>query len=111
MMRFILLFWFLMGSLCAEAQIVLNVNLDSDDEKSSFFFQDRYSILRDYLSRSTNENVILTYGQDATVALQRTRSGYYGIVIGPAHVIGTAVRYGYQLVGSLPQTESIVFLV
>jgi rhodanese-related sulfurtransferase len=52
----------------------------------------------------------LSFGRDLTRELQRTRSRGFDLMIGPAHVIGSAVRYGYEPVARFPGEEHAVFI-
>ena len=52
----------------------------------------------------------MSFGRDLSRELQRTRSRGSDLMIGPAHVIGSAVRYGYEPVARFPGEETAVFI-
>ena len=46
-----------------------------------------------------------------TVELQRTRTASVDILVGPAHIIGSALRYGYEPLATFSGSEKMVFVV
>ncbi|MCX7892611.1 MAG: PhnD/SsuA/transferrin family substrate-binding protein [Burkholderiales bacterium] len=94
----------------AFAQMKLGVSGEAREEIKSAAFQDRYAALAAYLAASTGAEMKLTFGRDLTTELQRTRTGYYDLMVGPAHVIGSAMRYGYEPIAQFPGEEQAVFV-
>lgn len=104
----------IMCTLCSVAHaaenLLFSVNL-SDTESLNFYdVNQSYQALTDYLSSAIGAPVRLVVGQNATDELQRTRTGHYAIVLGPAHVIGSALRYGYVPVAKFPGSNKTVFV-
>jgi ABC-type phosphate/phosphonate transport system substrate-binding protein/rhodanese-related sulfurtransferase len=97
-------------ALPASAAIKASVSGEAREEINTAFFVDRYKSLTDYVAAASGLEVRLTFGKDLTRELQRTRSGGYDLIIGPAHVVGSAVRYGYEPVARFPGEETAVFL-
>jgi len=97
-------------TLPAAAAVKASVSGEAREEINTAFFLDRYKALTDYVAAASGLDVRLTFGRDLTRELQRTRSGGYDLIIGPAHVVGTAVRYGYEPVARFPGEETAVFL-
>ncbi|MCL4800028.1 MAG: PhnD/SsuA/transferrin family substrate-binding protein [Burkholderiales bacterium] len=97
-------------ALPASATIKASVSGEAREEINTAFFVDRYKALTDYVAAASGLEVRLTFGRDLSRELQRTRSGGYDLIIGPAHVVGSAVRYGYEPVARFPGEETAVFL-
>jgi ABC-type phosphate/phosphonate transport system substrate-binding protein/rhodanese-related sulfurtransferase len=66
--------------------------------------------LGQYLSQVLGQDVTVVFSQDLTRDLQRTRTGDYSIIIAPAHLVGSALRYGYEPVAKLPASERAAFI-
>jgi len=90
--------------------IKTRVTGEAREEINTAMFLDRYKSLTDYVTAASGVEIKLSFGRDLTRELQRTRSGGYDLIIGPAHVIGTAVRYGYEPVARFPGEEVAVFV-
>jgi len=90
--------------------IKASVSGEAREEVSTALFLDRYKSLTDYVAAASGIGIKLNFGRDLSRELQRTRSGGYDLIIGPAHVIGTAVRYGYEPVARFPGEEIAVFV-
>ena len=86
------------------------VSGEAREEINTAAFLDRYKSLTDYVVAASGLEVKLSFGRDLNRELQRTRSGGYDLIIGPAHIIGTAVRYGYEPVARFPGEEVAVFI-
>jgi ABC-type phosphate/phosphonate transport system substrate-binding protein/rhodanese-related sulfurtransferase len=90
--------------------LLFNVNTDSAEEISRMESQEAYQALSNYLSSATGSHVKLVLGQNATTALQRTRTGYYSVLLGPAHVIGSALKHGYEPIAKVPGSNKTVIV-
>jgi ABC-type phosphate/phosphonate transport system substrate-binding protein/rhodanese-related sulfurtransferase len=97
-------------ALAAAESLLLSVSTDSAEETSRLDSQEVYQAFANYLSAATGASVKLVVGQNATTALQRTRTGYYAILLGPAHVIGSALRHGYEPLAKFPGSNKTVFV-
>ena len=94
----------------AFAQLKVSISGEAREEISTAAFVDRYSTLAYYVGASTGADIRLSFGRDLTRELQRSRSRGYDVMIGPAHVIGSAIRYGYEPIARFPGEERAVFL-
>jgi ABC-type phosphate/phosphonate transport system substrate-binding protein/rhodanese-related sulfurtransferase len=98
------------GPCAALAQLKVSVSGEAREEISTTAFMDRYGTLATYVGAATGTDIKLSFGRDLTRELQRTRSRGYDLMIGPAHVIGSAIRYGYEPVARFPGEERAVFI-
>lgn len=90
--------------------LLLSVNLGDTEAISNFDTQQTYQALADYLGKAAGAQIKLVVGQNTTTELQRTRTGYYAIMVAPAHVIGSALKYGYEPVAKFPGSNKTVFV-
>ena len=113
-MRFIIIGTFAAGVAAASsasvAQLKVSVSGEARQEISTAAFVERYSALAHYVAATAGSDLRLSFGLDLTRELQRTRSRGYDVIIGPAHVIGSALRYGYEPVARFPGEERAVFI-
>ena len=94
----------------AFAQLKVSISGEAREEVSTAAFVDRYSTLAHYVGAATGADIRLSFGRDLTKELARTRSRGSDLLIGPAHVIGSAIRYGYEPVARFPGEEHAVLL-
>jgi ABC-type phosphate/phosphonate transport system substrate-binding protein/rhodanese-related sulfurtransferase len=92
------------------AGVQLNVSGEARQEINTPQFQDRYMSLASYLGASLGTDVKLAIGRDLSRELQKMRAGMYEVLVGPAHVIGAAMRYGYEPVVRFSGEERAVFV-
>jgi ABC-type phosphate/phosphonate transport system substrate-binding protein/rhodanese-related sulfurtransferase len=92
------------------APLKVSVSAEPREELSTATFMDRYRTLAAYVGSAAGAEVKVSFGRDLTRELQRTRSRGTDLMIGPAHVIGSAVRYGYEPVARFPGEEVAVFI-
>ena len=97
-------------ALPASAAVDLNVTGEARQEVTTPQFQGRYQSLATYLGASMGTEVKLVIGHDTSRELQKMRAGMYQVVVGPAHVIGAALRYGYEPVARFAGEEQAVFV-
>jgi ABC-type phosphate/phosphonate transport system substrate-binding protein len=94
----------------AHAAVELSVTGEARQEAASLHFHDRYQSLAGYLGASIGTDVKLVIGRDPSRELQKMRAGMYEVLVGPAHVIGAAMRYGYEPVARFAGEESAAFV-
>jgi ABC-type phosphate/phosphonate transport system substrate-binding protein/rhodanese-related sulfurtransferase len=94
----------------AAAPLKVSISAEPREEISTATFMDRYRTLASYVGAAAGADVNVSFGRDLTRELQRTRSRGTDLMIGPAHVIGSAVRYGYEPVARYPGEEVAVFI-
>jgi ABC-type phosphate/phosphonate transport system substrate-binding protein/rhodanese-related sulfurtransferase len=98
------------AGLAHAAPLKVSVSVEPREELSTATFMNRYRALADYVGAAAGADAKLSFGRDLTRELQRTRSRGTDLMIGPAHVIGSAVRYGYEPVARYPGEEVAVFI-
>lgn len=98
------------GSSAAIPQLKVSISAEAREEISTTAFVERYSSLARYVGATTGADIRLTFGRDLTHELEQTRSRGYDLMIGPAHVIGSAIRYGYEPVTRFTGEERAVFI-
>jgi len=94
----------------AAPQLKLSISAEPRNEISTAMFMERYSTLAQYVGAATGAQVKLNFGSDLTRELEQTRSRGFDVMIGPAHVIGSAIRYGYEPVARFRGEERAVFI-
>jgi len=62
------------------------------------------------LGKALGQTVTVTVTEDLTDAMRATRSGSYGIVIGPAQVAASALAHGQELIGATEAEEQYVLV-
>ena len=98
------------GSSAAVPQLKVSISAEAREEISTAAFVERYTSLARYVQATTGADVRLSFGRDLTRELEQTRSRGYDLMIGPAHVIGSAIRYGYEPVTRFSGEEHAVFI-
>ena len=88
----------------------VSVSGEAREEISTAAFMERYRTLANYVGAATGADIRLSFGRDLTRELARTRSRGSDLMIGPAHVIGSAIRYGYEPLARFPGEERAVFI-
>lgn len=94
----------------AAAPLKVSITAEPRKELSTADFMDRYRSLANYVGAATGADVNVNFGRDLSRELQRTRSRGTDLMIGPAHVIGSAIRYGYEPMTRFPGEEVAVFV-
>ena len=98
------------GAALAQSTSVL-VNPGDQGEQSRFaVFNDWKTVLEPALRRERAVAPKLAQSGDATADLATTRSRLHELYVAPAHVIGSAVRYGYQPVAGLDKPVQAVLV-
>jgi ABC-type phosphate/phosphonate transport system substrate-binding protein len=100
----------LSAAAASAAPLKVSISAEPRDEMSTATFMERYRTLASYVGSSAGAETRISFGRDLTRELQRTRSRGTDLMIGPAHVIGSAVRYGYEPVARFPGEEVAVFI-
>jgi ABC-type phosphate/phosphonate transport system substrate-binding protein/rhodanese-related sulfurtransferase len=98
------------GSARAAESLLMSVTLGDTEVISNFDTAQTYQALAAYLGKAIGGQVKLVVGQNATTELQATRTGRYAIIIAPAHVIGSALKYGYEPVAKFPGSNKTVMV-
>jgi len=99
--------------LVAQAQTRVLVNPGDQGEQSRFAVYNDWKVaveqaLRKAAPGNTVASVMLS--TDATADLQTTRSRIHDVYVAPAHVVGSAVRYGYTPVLGLERSVQAVLV-
>lgn len=93
------------------AGLVISVTNEASEEARGADFVAQFLPLVNHLKAALHTEVTMVFSQNLTQELQKTRSGTYALLLGPAHVVGSALRYGYEPVGSFAGEERMQFIV
>jgi len=93
------------------AAIAMSVTQEASEEARISDMLESYAPLAKYLSEVAGVEVKMGYSRDMTEELRRTRTGSVGILVGPAHMIGSALRHGFEPVGTFSGSERMAFVV
>ncbi|HYD57215.1 MAG TPA: PhnD/SsuA/transferrin family substrate-binding protein [Burkholderiales bacterium] len=94
----------------AGAPLKVSISAEPREEMTLAAFMERYKSLADYVGAAAGSGARVSFGRDLTRELQRSRSRGHDVIVGPAHIVGSAIRYGYEPVARFPGEERIVFL-
>lgn len=72
------------------------VNPGDSSEQSRFALYSAWKAAVEQALRKQNPTLQVALSNDATADLGSTRAGMHDVFVGPAHVVGSAVRYGYK---------------
>jgi rhodanese-related sulfurtransferase/ABC-type phosphate/phosphonate transport system substrate-binding protein len=72
------------------------VNPGDSSEQSRFALYSAWKAAVEQAVRKQVPGVQVALSNDATADLGSTRAGMHDVFVGPAHVVGSAVRYGYK---------------
>ena len=90
--------------------LTLTVAIEPLTEHANQAFVHEYLPLARHLSSSIGQPVSASLSRELAREIVATRSGSHDIIMGPAHVVGSAVRYGYIPLASLPGEGPIAFV-
>src|SRR6266705_3442698 len=93
------------------AALTMSVTQEASEEARIADIVERYAPRARYLSAVAGTEIKIGYSRNMTVELQRTRTSSVAIVVGPAHIIGSALRYGYEPLATFSGSEKMVFVV
>ena len=102
--------WVGIGVAHATEGWIFSVNVADSAAINTYDTQQTYQTLTNYLASAMGIPIKLVVEQNATIELQRTRTGFYSLILGPAHVIGSALKYGYEPVAKFPGNNRTVFV-
>jgi ABC-type phosphate/phosphonate transport system substrate-binding protein/rhodanese-related sulfurtransferase len=91
--------------------LIMSVTQEASEEIRMSDILESYTPFARYLSQATGTEVKAAFSRNMTAELQRTRTGSADILLGPAHMIGSALRYGYEPVATFSASQKMVFLV
>jgi rhodanese-related sulfurtransferase/ABC-type phosphate/phosphonate transport system substrate-binding protein len=86
------------------------VNPGDSSEQSRFALYSAWRAAVEQALRKQQVPAQIALSNDATADLGATRAGMHDVFIGPAHVVGSAVRYGYQPVLGLDKPVQAVLV-
>ena len=99
------------AAFAAPAQpLKVSVSAEPREEVNMAMFMERYRALAISVGAASGADAHVSFGRDLTRELARTRSRGADLMIGPAHIIGSALRYGYEPVARFPGEERVVFI-
>lgn len=95
----------------ARAQSSVLINPGDQGEQSRFAgFSAWKTVIDQALRRDKGAGHVVAMSTDATADLGTTRSGIHDVFVAPAHVVGSAVRYGYQPVAAVDRPVQAVLV-
>src|SRR5258706_14368850 len=89
----------------------MSVTQEESEEQRIADVLENYAPLANYLSAVARTQIKIGYSRNMTAELQRTRTASGDILVGPAHIIGSALRYGYEPPATFSGSEKIVVVV
>ena len=95
----------------APAAVAMSITQEASEEARIADMFEAYAPLSKYLSEVAGIEIKMGYSRNMTEELQRTRTGSVGILVGPAHMIGSALRHGFEPVGTFSGAERMAFVV
>ena len=107
---FVLSFFHSSGPAFAAA-LAMSVTQEASEEQRIADVLESYAPLANYLSAVARTQIKIGYSRNMTAELQRTRTASVDILVGPAHIIGSALRYGYEPLATFSGSEKMVFVV
>ena len=93
------------------APLAMSITQEASEEQRIADVLDRYAPLADYLSAVAGSRIKIGYSRNMSAELQRTRTANVDILVGPAHIIGSALRYGYEPLATFSGSEKMMFVV
>jgi ABC-type phosphate/phosphonate transport system substrate-binding protein/rhodanese-related sulfurtransferase len=93
------------------APLAMSITQEASEEQRIADVLERYAPLASYLSAVAGTQIKIGYSRNMTAELQRTRTASVDILVGPAHIIGSALRYGYEPLATFSGSEKMVFVV
>lgn len=95
----------------AQSGLRVLVNPGDQAEQSRFaVYSQRKALVEQALTRAKATGTAVTMSTDATADLASTRSRIHDIYVAPAHVVGSAVRFGYQPLWGLDKPVQAVLV-
>jgi rhodanese-related sulfurtransferase/ABC-type phosphate/phosphonate transport system substrate-binding protein len=94
----------------APIKVLINPGDASEQSRVSMFLAWKTAV-EQALRKERITHVSISLSNDATADLGATRAGTHDIFIAPAHVVGSAVRYGYKPVLGLDRQVQSVLVV
>jgi rhodanese-related sulfurtransferase len=95
----------------AQAQLSVLINPGDQGEQSRFAGFNAWKTVVDQAMRKERiTGYTITMSTDATADLGATRSRIHDLFVAPAHVLGSAVRYGYHPVAALDKPVQAVLV-
>ncbi len=101
----------LLAAGAASAQVRVLINPGDRGEQSRFETYSQWkSVVEEAVQKAGGTGSTSKLSTDATQDLQTTRSRTYDIFVAPAHVVGSAMRYGYTPVIGVEQPVQAVLV-
>jgi len=97
-------------SVAAPLSVVVNPGDQGEQSRYAVFSEWRQVLEQSLRRERAAGGLQLTQSNDATADLSATRSRLNDLVVGPAHVVGSALRYGYQPVATMDKTVQAVLV-
>jgi ABC-type phosphate/phosphonate transport system substrate-binding protein/rhodanese-related sulfurtransferase len=90
--------------------VLVSMTLEPISQVNAIALTQNYMPLMNYLGNTLGNPLRMIYSHDPTQELINTRISKYTLVIGPAHVVGSALRHGYEPVAAFPGQQKMLFV-
>lgn len=97
------------GAAPASVRVLVNPG-DSSEQSRVGAYGAWHAVIDQALRKERVANARVLLSNDATADLGSTRSGIHDVFVAPAHVVGSAVRYGYKPVLGLDKPSQAVLV-
>ncbi|MDP2829126.1 MAG: PhnD/SsuA/transferrin family substrate-binding protein [Sulfuricellaceae bacterium] len=91
--------------------LLMSVNNIGAEQENALLVQEMTKSFSEQLEKSSGSKIRVVISTDATTELQRTRTGYYDILLAPAHIIGSAAKNEYIPLASANVSNSAKLIV
>jgi len=90
--------------------LLFHVNANANENINYLTAQDAYQPLADYIGSTLGTKVRLVISQKPDEELERIKTSYYAVLLGPAHIIASALKNGYEPIAKFPGSNQTVFI-
>lgn len=90
--------------------LLFHVNANANENINYLAAQEAYQPLADYIGTTFGAKVRLVISQKPDEELERIKTGYYPVLLGPAHIIASALKNGYEPIAKFPGSNQTVFI-
>ena len=101
--------WLLCGARAAFA-LTLTVAIEPRSGSANQAFVNDYLPIARHMASVLGQPVSAVLTRELSQEIVATRSGSHDIILGPAHVVSSALRYGYLPLAAVPGETKIVFV-
>lgn len=98
-------------AVAASDGILFGVNVGTAQDSGIYARKaDLYASLQQSLENAIGTKVRVQLSEGSEREMRKTRTGYYGIIMAPAHMIASATKYGYIPIAKMQGDTSVQFI-